>query len=83
MVSATVLGTLLVLVGIKILADLAGGMYSLEQAFKMLPEGIPETKKGKIEIEEMDIDKIKLNLLLNESRKKDKRAKSENTYKTN
>ncbi len=82
-ISATVLGTLLVLVGIKILADLAGGMYSLEQAFKMLPEGIPETKKGKIEIEEMDIDKIKLNLLLNESRKKDKRAKSENTYKTN
>jgi hypothetical protein len=30
--------------GIKILADLAGGMYSLDQAFKLLPEGIPEKK---------------------------------------
>ena len=44
-ISAIVLGSMVILVGIKILADLAGAMVSLEQAFKMLPIGIPKEEK--------------------------------------
>lgn len=44
LISAVFMGILGIMHGIKILSDLAGGMYSMDQAIKLLPEGIPEMK---------------------------------------